>query len=199
MLTKPRYTVAGFSRILLTTVLFALPYILQAQVKDQANVAIEIVHTDMDDKNWHLSTQGTLILNKPQYYALMGGIDLTFIYDIEINEEHQYLWDRRVANLQIKRELSLHSLSNQFIVRDSYSKQLESFLTLELALGFITKLDNVALEKNKNYQDDFKYQGRLRLYLDIESLPIPMRLPAYINKEWSLSSNWLSWDVGSLN
>jgi hypothetical protein len=38
-----------------------------------------------------------------------------------------------------------------------------------------------------------KYRGRLRLRLDIEALPAPLRPIAYISPSWRLSSGWYEW------
>ena len=36
---------------------------------------------------------------------------------------------------------------------------------------------------------------RVRAVLEIESLPTPLRLAAYFNPAWRLSSDWLSWPL----
>lgn len=195
MFYKIKTIITLFKSLLASILLCFMPLILNAQVQDKASISVGILNVNSNADNWLLSAQGLIILNKQQYDALMDGIDITFVYDIEVNEIRKYLWDRNEVRAQIKRELSIHSLSNQFIVRDSLSNQLETFLTLELALKFIARLDNFALNKIPNDKKNLNYLGRLRLYLDIESLPIPMRLPAYIKDEWSLSTDWIEWSA----
>ena len=40
-----------------------------------------------------------------------------------------------------------------------------------------------------------KYTVRMRADIDIESLPTPVRLWAYLGSEWSLKSNWYQWSL----
>ena len=40
-----------------------------------------------------------------------------------------------------------------------------------------------------------RYQVKMRTFLDIESLPAPMRPLAYISSDWQLDSDWVSWPL----
>jgi hypothetical protein len=39
------------------------------------------------------------------------------------------------------------------------------------------------------------YSIRLRGSLDVESLPTPVRLIAYISSDWSMVSKWYKWQL----
>ena len=39
------------------------------------------------------------------------------------------------------------------------------------------------------------YIARIRAYLDIESLPPPMRPQAYFSSNWELTNEWYKWEL----
>ena len=40
-----------------------------------------------------------------------------------------------------------------------------------------------------------RYEGALRVLLDLEALPAPLRLFAYLSDDWRLSSEWRTWPL----
>jgi hypothetical protein len=38
-----------------------------------------------------------------------------------------------------------------------------------------------------------RYEGALRARLDLDALPTPLRLFAYISDDWRLASEWRTW------
>jgi hypothetical protein len=53
----------------------------------------------------------------------------------------------------------------------------------------MTLFDQDLLIENKTYL------ARIRTFLDIESLPPPMRPQAYFSPNWDLSSEWYEWEL----
>ena len=50
------------------------------------------------------------------------------------------------------------------------------------------------LNKNK-LNENIDYMARIRFYIDIDSLPSPMRPRAYFSSDWNISSNWHEWEI----
>jgi hypothetical protein len=44
-------------------------------------------------------------------------------------------------------------------------------------------------------ESELNYEIRLRGSLDIESLPTPVRLIAYVSSAWDMMSKWYSWPL----
>jgi len=54
----------------------------------------------------------------------------------------------------------------------------------------------VVIDKNdKTIKAGEPYQAALRLRLDITQLPRPFQISALGNKEWSLASDWKTWQL----
>jgi hypothetical protein len=50
-------------------------------------------------------------------------------------------------------------------------------------------LDAGLLSKNENYN------GKVRAYINIDRLPTPLKLLAYVSPGWQLSSDWYVWPI----
>ena len=127
-------------------------------------------------------------LDEPQKEALLNGISLTFVYDMVVQRQRDYWFDYTIAALNQFYTLTYHSLSKQYVVHHVELDKARSFPTLGLALeylGYIEQLwvlDTHVLDRNEIYQ------GVVRAYLDIESLPAPMRPVAYLSKSWRMKT-----------
>ncbi len=73
-------------------------------------------------------------------------------------------------------------------IRNSYSN-LNAALNHINLLSKIELFDINVLNKNKNYI------ARIKTFLDIGSLPPPMRPQAYFYSNWDMSSEWLEWEI----
>jgi hypothetical protein len=76
----------------------------------------------------------------------------------------------------------------------------QSFSSLTEALAMLARLRNwVVVDKNdKALRPGELYQAALRLRLDFTQLPRPFQISALGNKEWSLASDWKTWQASLL-
>ena len=67
----------------------------------------------------------------------------------------------------------------------------------DLAPGnaFIGTIVDLPLLDRELLADDETYQARMRVELDIEELPLPLRLLSYFTDEWRLRSEWYTWSL----
>ena len=54
-------------------------------------------------------------------------------------------------------------------------------------------LEDVAVLAFGDMKDGRRYAVRLRGRLDIEALPTPVRLLAYVSSAWDMDSDWYKW------
>jgi hypothetical protein len=112
---------------------------------------------------------------------------------IEIRQSGMF-WDSVVYRQKLLYNLQFHALLNQYAVQTS-NQGVEMFLTLNAALGYMSTLHNAApidaglLKPDQNYQLAMKAQFRR------ESLPVPLRPFAYMDRQWFLSSDWFIWPI----
>ncbi len=144
-----------------------------------------------------LSLKSEIVMSDEQEQMLLNGIPLTFVYDIRITEKGLWnFWSGNHYSKEIRYLLFYHGLSKQFVVRDLETKKQNSYPTLSLALLSISTPTDIEFNlANENGLALNNYQGKAKLWLDIEALPTPLRIPAYLSKNWWLNSSWFKWEL----
>jgi len=128
--------------------------------------------------------------------ALANGVPLTLEMDIEVHRKRSWMLpDETVATLEQNYQLRYHALSHQYLVKNLNSGAVYNFLSRENALQALGDIRNFPLLDAKLTKPEERYEIELRVKLDIESLPSPLRLLAYISPAWHLSSDWSTWSL----
>lgn len=127
--------------------------------------------------------------------ALRSGVPLIILLNIEVLKDRDWWWDKTIAELEQGYLLLYHALSEKYIIHNLNSGAQKNYVSLNAALDSLSKIREFPLiDKNLLEQGD-DYYARIRTYLDIESLPAPMRPIAYISSQWQLESDWYSWPL----
>ncbi len=125
--------------------------------------------------------------------ALHKGVPLTWKVLIEIRQSGM-LWDSVIYRQKRLYNLQFHALLNQYAVKTS-DQAIEMFLTLNAALGYMSTLHNTAPLDASLLQPGQSYQLAIKAQFRRESLPVPLRPFAYLNRQWFLSSDWFIWPI----
>lgn len=127
--------------------------------------------------------------------ALHNGVPLLMELRIEVLRERAWLWSETVAELSQRFELQYHALSRRYVVRNFSTGVQHSFRDIHEALGYIGIIYDLPLIDANLLKPRQKYTVRMRADIDVEALPTPVRLWAYLGSEWSLKSNWFQWPL----
>jgi hypothetical protein len=179
---------------LLAVTLFLLPIRMPAADESGAFKVTEI-STEKGDESYLLNARMDIILNTGPKEALENGIPLVFELQIQTLEKHVWLWDIVVAEFKQIRQVQLHALSRTYLVKDLDSGAQRSYLKLNDALQAAGFLHNFPVLDFGQMQEDRGYSVRLRGNLDIEALPTPVRLLAYVSSAWDMDSAWYQWQL----
>ena len=151
--------------------------------------------TNLKDHVYHLGAKMDLEFSDDALDALRSGVPLIILINIEVQKDRSWWWDKTIAKLEQGYLLLYHALSEKYIIHNLNSGAQNNFVSLNTALHSLGNIQNFPLiDKNLLDKDD-DYYVRLRTYLDIESLPAPMRPIAYISSQWQLESDWFSWPL----
>ena len=164
--------------------------VLNATDAEHSQFVIRNAKMTMDRGVYLLDADINYELSGPMTEALLNGIPLVFNLEIEVLELNDWWLNSSIASLKQVYQLEFHALSRQYVVKNLNTGVQEAFPDLSSALrhlGMVVKLpiiDSALL--NANEQHAFK----LRASLDVDALPLPLRLRAYIYSEWQLDSDW---------
>lgn len=136
-------------------------------------------------------------LNAKVEEALAKGIPLEVNIGVQLQRERRFLWDRKIASWTLHRRIQYHALSGQYLVStaEPEPESGESLLTLQEALKQLGSLNGVTLKLEEPVAPDAVHSVDVRVSLDIEALPTPLRPVAYTSFTWHLNSGWSTWKV----
>ncbi len=164
-----------------------------------AQFSVHDVQAQFADEALLLNTRIELALTAKTEEALAKGIPLDVIIEVQLIRRRSLLWDKRIADWQLRRRIQYHALSDQYLVSGLHPDvyDLASFDTLASALSHIGTLQaaELPLAKKKNISSDDRLSLELRVYLDLEALPSLLRPVAYTSPSWHLGSGWTTWTV----
>lgn len=151
--------------------------------------------TRLDGGVYRLNAQIEYRFSKAALEALQNGVPLTVEIEMEVRRRRSWVWDETVYALTQRFQLEYHALSQQYLVSNLNSGERRAFPTQTAALGFMGRIHDFPLLDRSLLIENERYEAALRVQLDIEALPAPLRLFAYLSDYWRLASEWRSWPL----
>lgn len=127
--------------------------------------------------------------------ALDSGVPLTIRLEIGVERNRTYWLNEDIAELEQRYQIFYHALSGQFLVQNQNSSATRIYPSLKATLDGLGRVRDLPLLDEKLIDPEEKYQLELRVRLDIEALPAPLRPFAYVSDEWRLTSDWYTWSL----
>lgn len=163
--------------------------------------AIEVtrVETHLHDGTWHLDADLRTTLEPRAVEALGHGVPLTLTLTVRLEPLPRWYWPWPEAIMSVEEVFRIHqhALSGQFIVHRLASGRREIHRDLKSAIAGIGSVRDLPLVSRATLDEGRRYRGRLRLALDIEALPAPMRPLAWLTWGRRLDSHWYRWEFGA--
>lgn len=158
-------------------------------------VIVREAHTDLKDDVYYLQANIDYRFSRPVLEAMEKGVPLTVVMRIEILRERSYLWSQNVASLEQRYQLSFHALSQQYMLRNLNSGSQYTFPSFDAARTVLGTIVDLPVIDSNLLEDGAHYTGRLMAELDVDQLPVPLRLLALVSRDWQLNSEWFSWSL----
>lgn len=148
-------------------------------------------------------SNGTYVLNADIDYvfspraldALQNGVPLTLIVRTKLHRYRKYAWNKSIVNTKLRYRLSYHALLRRFRVVSDRLGMRRNFTALEDALEALGKVRGAPLISADKIDSNHSYIAQVKVSLDIESLPLPLRSVAYVIPQWYISSAWYKWQL----
>jgi hypothetical protein len=159
---------------------------------------IEITNPQLvaSDDGYVLSADFAFDLNQRLEDAVSKGLVLHFVAEFVLTRPRWYWLDETLVSRSQTYRLSYHALTRQY--RLSTGGLHQSFDSLSDALRVLRRLRNwevVEKADGSGVRPGEIYVAALRLRLDISQLPRPFQISALGNRDWSLASDWKTWQV----
>ncbi|MEJ2646546.1 MAG: DUF4390 domain-containing protein [Gammaproteobacteria bacterium] len=156
---------------------------------------VRSAHTVLSHEVYRLDARIDFHLSTAALDALHSGVPLTIDIHMQAIQQRGWLWNRVVADLHQYYQIQYHALSDRYLVKNLNTGLVDSHHSLEDALDEIGIIHGFPMLDERLLEPGAHYQGALQASLDIEALPTPMRVWAYVSSQWHLSTDWYTWPL----
>ncbi len=126
--------------------------------------------------------------------ALKDGVTLTFDLDARVDRERRFWFNANIVDLTLRRELTYHAVSDRYVVRDTRSRDQQSFPTLDEALDYLGKVDAWPILVEPQL-DGGSYTVSVRAGMRRGHLPASLRAILFWTDDWARVSEWYTWSL----
>lgn len=158
-------------------------------------VSIEHASGRRKDSDYLMDAKIKYELSDSVLEALAHGIQLHFDVTIEVRRERKWIWDKPIKTTTLGYLLQYQPLSNDYLVTDTTSGDIETLQELDEALRFLGTINNYPLISQTELEGEESYGCVIRSELKISTLPLPLQPLAYISPQWHLTSQWYEWTI----
>ncbi len=176
---------------LLVVILVSVP----ARAEQVAVFVVEDANFSM--QNSLLLLDAHLVIELPDYISIAvdRGFAVPLMFEVEILETKNYWFDKKIVSL--KQQYLLHYLPmlDSYVVSDVNQGQRHYFDSRERAVGSIEVIYNYAMLDIGNIAQDLDVYARMRVGLDVDELPLPLKSSSLWDNDWDLQSEWFNWEI----
>lgn len=173
--------------------------LLLALLAPLAGMAKEIDILRLTDRSedgfYYLDVDAEIEPGREVREAVASGIPLRFVFDVRVHKVRRYLWNEKLLELRRTLLLERHALAGKYVVTDEASQQRQVASSLDDALIVLGRVRRMAIAREDELNPERPLVGRVRVKLDIESLPAPLRPIAWVSPRWHVSSDWEAWEI----
>ncbi len=163
-------------------------------VAESGSFQVDEAHSWSEDGAYFLDAQFVVNLSSGALEALENGVPLVFDLQVQVVKTHPWFWDVVDIERNQNRQIQYHALSRSYLVKDLDAGTQGNFRRLKDALQAAGAIKDLLLA-DQQLEQGRGYKIRVRGSLDIESLPTPVRLLAYVSSSWDMDSEWYTWPL----
>lgn len=190
-----RFTVSGRPWPRLPALLCLALLLVMPAAGHAGDITISGARADITNGIVMLSADAELAFSDDAIAALNSGIPLVFELDVRIMRKRRFWWDPQLVATQRRFSIERHALSEQFVLIDLITEERRVHDSLAAAVADLGRLRDLPVVDHTEIADAPDQDFRIRMRLDLESLPAPMLPLAYLSPGWRMSSGWHRWQT----
>lgn len=187
-------TAGFFQRLLMVMVAGVLPA-LWSLPACAAEFTVKKAETLLSEKVYHLNATIDYKFSDAALEALENGVPLVVALDIEISRQRDYVWNENIASLRQHYQLAYEALTGRYVLTNLNSGADAYYPTRTAAIAALGDVDRVPLLDAGLLDEHERYIVALQASLDLDALPVPMRVMGYFSSDWRLASEWHVWPL----
>lgn len=178
------------ARRILAAVMLTLP------LTSAADFSVVSGHTSIVTDAIVTEARLDLALSDPVVDAIDKGIEIRIVAELRLIRVRPWIWDEVIGEWRTGFRLKYHDLSSTYVLVDERTGELEPFSTIRDAMDSLAELTiTLPVVTETLPQTRHGYRASLRIDIDRDELPPPLKLVTEISPEWKLGSRWTEWAV----
>jgi hypothetical protein len=177
----------------LLSIALLLGFLLPAWGADTGFVVSRPKEAMMQDDTYVLDLQIDYEFSDAVLEALDNGVPLTLVVRAQVRRKGAWIWESNLADLRRLYLIRYQPLSEIYQVAGLPNGERRHFVSRSAAITALGEINGLPLIARDRLAPDESYLVRVKVELDIEALPLPLRPTAYLSPSWSLSSDWSEW------
>lgn len=142
-------------------------------------------------QGYTLDADIAIALNPTLEDALLRGINLYFLLELEVSRPRDWWLDEDIAEATSKMRIYYHLLLRRYVVETGYTTK--TVATLSEALAYMGRVEGWQVMERGALKTGKRYDARLRFRLDTARLPKPLSIGAVTSDRWDLVTPWFNW------
>jgi hypothetical protein len=159
---------------------------------DAASIPVTAASLRIEEGEVLLSAEFGFELTPALEQALDKGIPLYFTIEFELVRKRTLWFPEKIAQWSITHRVSFSALTRQY--RVSSGPLGQTFESLDDVERFIGHVASRPVANADELARGVRYEGSVRLKLDVNELPKPFQVNALASREWQLASDWHRFD-----
>lgn len=151
--------------------------------------------TAIRDDEYQLNVQVKYVFSDVVLEALDNGVPLNLQMRIQVRHETSWIWENSLVDKTLVSSIRYQPLTELYIVTHLPDGTRTSFVTRAAAISALGEIEDVALLKRHWLQPNTRYFLHIKVSIDLESLPLPLRPLAHLTPSWNLGSGWTKWPL----
>ncbi len=182
-------------------VLLFLGMFFCSAIGDAADYGFAIKRAEVvpSDAGYFLNADIGYQLSSRASEALKHGVPLTLVVKVRLHRHRRLIWNKTLFSKNLVYRLSYHALRNRYRVYDENKGSQQYYVNLEPAVEAMGQIRGLPVLSSSGVSADTKYIAQIKAFLDIESLPLPLRSIAFLMPQWYIDSGWYTWSLDELS
>lgn len=169
---------------------------LSPAAQAQTSVELQGLRVERQDGALVLSGKWRYELSAAMQEALMKGVALHFVSEVDITRERWYFYDKRVAHAERHHRLSYLPLTQRWRLNSASQPMSQgglgvslgqTFDSLEEATTAMQRISQWRVAAATDIDGDVSHTLDIKFRLDLMQLPRPLQIGAVGQNEWNLS------------
>lgn len=142
-----------------------------------------------------LSAQVRYPLTDQIRQTLRDGVTLAFDLEVGVSRRRRFWFDAGIIELNLRRELSYHVISDRYVVHDANGVEQASYATIEEALENLGDVEHLPILVQPQLRGAGPWTMRLRAGVRRGRMPDALRAMAFWTDSWHRTSDWYTWTL----